>query len=168
MPAAQWTMLCPRDRSYPPLPLDGLRSVVTPWPPNSVCTLCGRRPDRGYTGPLHGEQAVFPDRRLVLVCQPCAFASVGLASDVLRGHSCGDLCTDRAHADVVDSDPTVLAMPEPQARSSAIAGRYRGTGWRVLDVSGPSGRSTGSATMVIWLEVEGELEWPDQVDPVFG
>lgn len=164
MSSAQWTMLCPRDRRYPVLPLEGRRCVPTPWPPNSACTVCWQRHEAGYTGPLRGDRAMFPDPRFVLVCTSCAMEALGLTSEALGGHVCHDLCTDRVHAELLDEDPSVLGLADVEARRRAVAPAYSSTAWRVLDVSSMPGRQPGDRpTMAVWLEIDRPLEWPDEL-----
>ncbi len=157
-----------RDEQSPVLPLEGRRSILAQWPAGSFCSTCGAIAEEGYVGPVDGGRAFFPDPRLVLVCRPCALASIGVDDDGFERHRCAGGCSDRLHVDLVPIDDTALAPHERVERTAVVAPRYGGTPWAVVDVSPADatlamacGMPSASAPrlMAIWLEIDRPLQW---------
>jgi len=160
MGAAAWTMVSPRDDRLPVLPLGGRRSVVTAWPEGSFCSVCGTLGEEGYVGPVAGDRVIFPDRRLTLVCRPCALQMVGITADGFERHRCNPGCTDRLHLELVPPGATTgdgardraaaggsggaapgeagdgMGMPGDRFDlANEVARRFEGTPWAVVDVT---------------------------------
>jgi len=170
MSTAEWTMVGSRRADVPVVPLAGRRSIYTAWPDGSFCDVCGALASAGYVGPLTGNRAFFPDRRLVLVCRRCALAMLGVDEAGFDAHRCGQGCTDRLHVEVVPADEALRAGPDPAARAAAAAWRTAGTPWVVVDVT-PVSRSLAATLgwladhhdvtdqMAVWMELGVPLVW---------
>jgi len=177
MGTSSWTMVSPRDNQMPVLPLGDRRSIVVAWPEGSFCSECGTLCPSGYVGPVLGDRATFPDRRLVLVCRRCALRAAGVAEEGLDTHRCNFGCTDRLHLEVVPATPG--SGPEAAAGSAArrevadrAAARFEGTPWTVVDVTDVSRALAAKldvladeqawvGAIALWIEIGHALAWPE-------
>lgn len=189
MGALGWTLVSIRDERLPVLPLDGRRSIAAAWPEGSFCSICGTIQESGYVGPVAADRAIFPDRRLVLVCRPCAMEKIGVSEDGLDRHHCNPGCSDRLHLELIlphcpdrsclpakraDQADEVPAELSPADQKLTAAGRFEGSPWAVVDVTEVN-RSLAArlgvlaeeevwtAARALWIEIDRPLAWAEDV-----